>query len=214
MHDWAAGTVANARHLITNPSTHALVDSFPHRSAVVCAAGPSLSKQLPTLARFRDRLVVIAIGQSLRALREAGIEPDLVFVAESQDVAHQLTDAGDLGDLQLVLPPQAHASLFELPVGQHWIAFQNTNPFGCWLAQQLGQDVFVPSAGNRRTVRDPPRTGTRVPTDPADRAGPGLYGGSNLRPGQRLCRSDFPRDEEGSLRVHESRGQAGRAGPQ
>ncbi len=147
MQDWASTTVSNARHLVGNPSTADLAGSFHHRPAVVCAAGPSLGKQLSLLARYRDRILVIAIGQSLGSLRQAGIEPDLVIVTESQNVAHQLTEAGDLSEIDLVLPPQAHSSLFDLPVGRHWIAFQNTNPFGCWVASQLGQERFTPSAG-------------------------------------------------------------------
>ena len=147
MADWARGTIANARHLIGQPSIMGLAGALADAPAVICAAGPSLDQQLPKLAAVRERVVVIAIGQSLRSLREAGIEPDFVHVVESQDVAHQLTEAGDVGNLQLVLPPQAHASLFELPVKQHWIAFQATNPFGCWIGEQLGERDFLPSAG-------------------------------------------------------------------
>ncbi|MCP5055625.1 MAG: motility associated factor glycosyltransferase family protein [bacterium] len=147
MADWARGTIANARHLIGNPSISSLAGSLAGAPAVVCAAGPSLDQQLPKLAAVRDRVIVIAIGQSLRSLRRAGIEPDFVHVVESQDVAHQLTEAGDIGNVQLVLPPQAHPSLFSLPVQQHWVAFQSTNPFGCWIAHQLGERDFLPSSG-------------------------------------------------------------------
>lgn len=147
MANWAAWTIANARYLISQPSIGSLEGAFAGTPAVVCAAGPSLDQQLPKLKAARERVVVIAIGQSLRSLREAGIEPDIVHVVESQDVAHQLLDAGDLSDVQLVLPPQAHRSLFELPVGQHWIAFQSTNPFGCWIGHQLGEREFIRSAG-------------------------------------------------------------------
>ncbi len=147
MADWARGTIANARHLTHRPSITRLAGAFRGVPAVICAAGPSLDRQLPKLAAARDRVLVVAIGQTLRALRRAGIEPDLVHVVESQDVAHQLTEAGDVSRLHLVLPPQAHPSLFTLPVRQHWIAYQSTNPFGCWIGEQLGERDFLPSAG-------------------------------------------------------------------
>ncbi|MCP3985266.1 MAG: DUF115 domain-containing protein, partial [bacterium] len=147
MEYWAHGTIANARHLIGNPSITSLAGKFAGAPAVICAAGPSLDQQLSKLAAARERLVVIAIGQSFRSLRNAGIDPDFVHVVESQDVSSQLKKAGDVGNVHLILPPQAHPSLFALPVKQHWISFQSTNPFGCWIAHQIGEQEFLPSAG-------------------------------------------------------------------
>ncbi len=145
--DWAEATIDNARHLIQNPSVGLLSGAFADVPAVICAAGPSLTRQLPALKRHRDRVLVIAIGQSLGALRAAGIEPDLVHVVDSQDVAHQLRAAGDPERLDLVLPPQAHSSLFEVPVRRRWVAFHESNPFARWMAEQLGAPGFVPAAG-------------------------------------------------------------------
>lgn len=147
MQDWATATISNARDLIRYPSVSTLEGRFRGITAVVCAAGPSLTAQLSTLAEYRDRVLVIAIGQSLRALRAAGIEPDLVQVVEGQDVSHQLLDAGETTNLDLVVAPQAHARLFEVPVRRRWVVFDSSNPFGCWIAQQLGQRRFLPSAG-------------------------------------------------------------------
>ncbi len=147
MQDWAEATVANARHLVQTPSLEVLKGSFEAKAAVICAAGPSLSKQLPVLREHRDRVLVIAIGQSLRALRGAGIEPDLVHMVDSQDVAHQLLEAGETRSLDLVIPPQTHASVFEVPVRRRWMAFQSSNPFGCWIGAQLGHRSFLPSGG-------------------------------------------------------------------
>lgn len=145
--DWAEATIGNARHLIQNPSVGLLRDAFAGVPAVICAAGPSLTRQLPALERHRDRVLVIAIGQSLGALRAAGIEPDLVHVVDSQDVAHQLHDAGDTECLDLVLPPQAHPSLFDVPVRRRWVSFHESNPFACWMAEQLGAPGLVAAAG-------------------------------------------------------------------
>jgi hypothetical protein len=147
MDDWAEGTVRNTPWLLTTPSASALFDAFAGTPAVVCAAGPSLDKQLPTLAEARDRVLVIAIGQSLGALRAAGIEPDLVHVVESQDVAHQLERAGPLGGLPLVLAPQCHPALFRRPAARRLVVWQDTNPFGCWIAAALGEHRTVPSGG-------------------------------------------------------------------
>ncbi len=147
MLDWADGTIENAPHLLAHPSTSLLRGAFRGSAAVVCAAGPSLTRQLPTLAALRDRALVIAIGQSLGALCRAGIEPDLVHIVESQDVAHQLRGVEGSTEIDLVLPPQAHAGLFAHPVRRRWIAFQETNPFGRWVGEQIGLQSFLPTGG-------------------------------------------------------------------
>lgn len=147
MTHWVRGTVENAPRLLETPSASPLYGSLAGVPAVICAAGPSLTQQLPLLAHERERLFVIAIGQSYRALRRAGIEPDLVHVSESKDVAHQLSEAGDLSRTTLVIPPHVHPSLFDLPVETRLISHQASNPFGCWIASQLGETALVGTGG-------------------------------------------------------------------
>jgi len=137
---WAHISAENASALASTPGFSNLEGLFRGRAAVVAAAGPSLDQQLPLLAEYADRLVIIAIGQTLSALRAAGIEPDLVHVLESQDVSHQIVRAGDLTRVALVLAPSAHPALFALPVGARFAAYPSTNPLGRWIGEALGED--------------------------------------------------------------------------
>jgi hypothetical protein len=138
MERWAQAAVANLPHALRSPPVDALAGLFRGRPAVVAAAGPSLDQQLPRLRDARDRVVLIAIGQSLAALRAAEIEPDLVHVRESQDVSHQLEAAGGVADANLVLVPQVHPRLFELPVRARFVAWPETEKVGAWIARALG----------------------------------------------------------------------------
>lgn len=147
MDGWAEATIRNAPALLSTPSVSTLFGAFPDVPAVVCAAGPSLDKQLALLAGARPRVLVIAIGQSLGALRAAGVEPDLVHVVESQDVRHQIERGGPLGALPLVVAPQSHPGLFRVPAERRLVAWQDTNPFGCWMADALGERDTLPSGG-------------------------------------------------------------------
>lgn len=144
---WADITVENAPALLRTPSFTRLGGSFRNVPAVIVAAGPSLDKQLPLLRENAHRLLVIAIGQTLATLRKAGIEPDFVHVVESQNVSHQLTSAGDTGNLNLVLLPSSHPSLFELPVRSRFVAWIEANQVGCWMAGALGQKRWLYSGG-------------------------------------------------------------------
>ncbi|MCQ2613178.1 MAG: DUF115 domain-containing protein [Treponemataceae bacterium] len=52
--------------------------------ALVVAAGPSLDRILPQLSRLKEHCVLICVDTALRALVNAGIEPDFVLVVDPQ----------------------------------------------------------------------------------------------------------------------------------
>lgn len=135
---WAWIVAGNGRRIAESADFGALRGALGDKPAVIAAAGPSLDKQLPLLRAWRDRVVVIAIGQTLRALRQAGIEPDLVHVLESKDVSHQLTGAGDTRDLCLALTPDAHPALYDVPVRARFTATTGGSPMGGWIANATG----------------------------------------------------------------------------
>lgn len=144
---WAQGTADNLPHLVRSPGVARLAGAFRGMPAVICAAGPSLDRQIETLRRYRDRVLIVAIGQALSALRKAGIEPHLVHVVESQDVSHQITHAGDTRDLNLVLVPNAHPALFALPVRSRFTAYLAANQVGQWIGGALGETRWMSSGG-------------------------------------------------------------------
>lgn len=144
METWAALAVENLPHLVATPSASVLFDAFRGVPAVVAAAGPSLDRQLETLRRERHRVLLVAIGQALPALRRAGVEPDLVHVVESKDVSQQLLREGGSEALHLVVPPSVHPRLFELPVQARFVGYPQPNGLACWLAAAGGERQWLP----------------------------------------------------------------------
>lgn len=144
---WAWITAGNGRRIAESAHFGLLAGAFGGKPAVIAAAGPSLDKQLPLLRAHRDQVVVIAIGQTLKALREAGIEPDLVHVLESKDVSRQLTGAGDTRDLCLVLTPDAHPTIFDVPARATFTATTGSSPMGTWIAKATGESRFTMGGG-------------------------------------------------------------------
>ena len=144
MEAWAVLAVENAPHIVATPGLAPLAGAFAGVPAVIAAAGPSLERQLDTLARLRDRVLLIAIGQALPALRTAGIEPDLVHAIESKDVSHQLVRGGPSDGLALVVLPSVHPCLFEVPVRARFVSTPATHELACWMARALGETCFLP----------------------------------------------------------------------
>ncbi|MEB2344424.1 MAG: DUF115 domain-containing protein [Deltaproteobacteria bacterium] len=144
METWAALAIENAPALAATPSAAVLFDAFAGVPAVVAAAGPSLDRQLETLAQARKQVLLIAIGQALPALRRAGIEPDLVHVVESKDVSGQLVDGGPAESLALVVPPSVHPRVFATPVRARFVGYPEPNGLACWLARGFGERRWLP----------------------------------------------------------------------
>ncbi|MCP5041152.1 MAG: DUF115 domain-containing protein [bacterium] len=140
---WGGVTMQNAGLIMQNPSVRELFGKFSGVPAVVVSAGPSLDKQLPLLAAFRDRVLVISIGQALGALRTAGIEPDLVHILESQNVTHQLTRVGSSENVNLVVNNDVAPSLFEAPVRSRFVATPGADKVGRWIAGVLDREGWV-----------------------------------------------------------------------
>jgi len=143
MRTWSEIAVDNVPYLLATPGLARLAGAFTGVPAVVVAAGPSLDRQLPALAREAERVLVVAIGQTYRALLRAGIRPDLVHAIESKNVSHQIAPS-DPDDLALVVHPAAHPSLFEVPARARFVASPQPYQMACWIARALGDEVFLP----------------------------------------------------------------------
>ncbi len=141
--DFAAQTVDNLGALLRTPSIRRLAGIYEGVPAVIAAAGPSLDRQLDALGSLGERALVIAIGQSLPALRRAGIRPDFTHIVESQDVSHQLKDGGAAEDVDLIAIPSAHGSLFASPVASRFVATPSPNAVARWIAGCAGEDEWV-----------------------------------------------------------------------
>lgn len=144
--EWTAQCISNAPRYLALPSTGRLQQRFAGMPAVIASAGPSLDAQLPALAEATDRVLTIAVGPSLGALRRAGIEPDLVHVLESTDVTHQLTRSGATDSLNLVLTPKAFHGLYEIPTRSTFIAYTAGERIAHWAHSTLYENDLMDAA--------------------------------------------------------------------
>ena len=85
------------RNLITNASVSLGCDhekalqcselkgSWKGKPVIVCGAGPSLEDAIPHLKRIQDKVKIICVGRSFRALRAAGVRIDYTVTVEMFD---------------------------------------------------------------------------------------------------------------------------------
>ncbi len=144
---WAWVTARNGQRIASRPQLGLLHEHFRDKPAVVVAAGPSLDKQLPLLRELQDRVVIIGIGQTARALREAGIEPHLTHILESRDVSHQLTDCGDTTDMIVAPSADADPAIFDVPSRAQFTVTGAGGALGIWIARAMGEKFFPIGGG-------------------------------------------------------------------
>lgn len=79
-------------------------DKLVNKSVILISAGPSLTKQLPTLADIHHsgKVTLCTVGTALKPLLNYGIKPDLVMVSDPQDnISKQFPDTNDTSKIPL-----------------------------------------------------------------------------------------------------------------
>jgi hypothetical protein len=142
--EFTRSSLENLPVFLQYPETTFLHDRFKGKPGVVVSAGPSLDRPgvLEALKANREHLIISSVGQALKALDNAGIQPDFVNVLEIKDVSQQLSGVSCLEDLNLVMLPQANPKIFALPTKRKMISHTGRDPLTTWLTRALGQSLF------------------------------------------------------------------------
>jgi len=85
-----------------------LSNRFKNCPAVIVSAGPSLRKNIETLKKIRDKVVVIAVQTTLKPLLAQGIKPDFVTSLDYHEISKRFYEGlEDLSEVHLVAEPKA-----------------------------------------------------------------------------------------------------------
>lgn len=138
---WVHNLLENLHRWTEHPSVFAMENLFEGVPAVVVAAGPSLDKNVQLLHEIRDRVLILCVNTSLKAVLEAGIRPHLVLSLESLNVSTHF-DGVDLSEHTVVLDQTCHPSLFELDAPR-FFTFLDTSPAHVAFAARTMKDDRV-----------------------------------------------------------------------
>tara|TARA_R110000868_G_scaffold119469_2_gene316788 strand:- start:67778 stop:71431 length:3654 start_codon:yes stop_codon:yes gene_type:complete len=113
----------NLKHYTTSAGVESLRDSCAGRTAVLVAAGPSLSRNLHLLEdpSVRERVVVIAVQTMLKPLLERGIKPDFVTALDHHEISKRFYEGltkEDVDGVRLVVEPKANAAILDAFPGE------------------------------------------------------------------------------------------------
>ena len=83
---WLRNQVHNTEALLSASRVASLYGAGRGTAALMVAAGPSLSAQMPLIQKMQDRVVIVAVDTAVKALLAHGIQSDVVVVVDPQKV--------------------------------------------------------------------------------------------------------------------------------
>ncbi|MGE3512664.1 MAG: motility associated factor glycosyltransferase family protein [Vicinamibacterales bacterium] len=130
-------TLRNVRAIAASADVGRLTDRFSNVPAILVAAGPSLDRNLPDIAAWRDRAMVVAVDTAARPLLGAGVVPDLVVAVDpSESNARHLVDLPDCTGTALVTEGSVDPAALQTFAGRQFVFRVGDHHPWPWLMEQ------------------------------------------------------------------------------
>ncbi|MBQ2870676.1 motility associated factor glycosyltransferase family protein [bacterium] len=114
----------------------ALKNVLKNIPAVIAAAGPSLSDNIETIKKYRNKFALFGVSSSLATLNKSGIIPDFVSLIERFDATNLVKDFG-IEKTNLIAEPYVNKAVLGLPFKNKFISSSIENP-----ANRIYENLF------------------------------------------------------------------------
>ena len=131
--------IQNIPNLIKEPPLSSIKDFYKGQTAVVVSAGPTLDRNIETIKKYRDNIVLIVVGTAMKTLAKHGITPDFLCIIETYDSSKQI-EGLDLSEVNFITEPFSNINLRKfkfkhiyshisdnMPVNSFWSNIINEN---------------------------------------------------------------------------------------
>jgi len=108
--DLTLKTINNIPKLIHETPIAEFKDLYKGKTAVVVSAGPTLDRNIETIKKYRDNIILITVGTAMKALYAHNIIPDFLCIIEANDCSRQIAGL-DLKDVNFITEPYANPNL-------------------------------------------------------------------------------------------------------
>ena len=148
---WVNNLLLNLSARTQDPSFFALEGALEGVPAVIVSAGPSLDSNVDLLKGLEDRVLIVCVNTSLKAVLAAGVRPHIVICLESLDVStHFQGLERELAQTALVLEQTSHPKLYDIEAGCRFTFFGGSQRQLDFSAKALKLDTVrgLPSGGS------------------------------------------------------------------
>lgn len=87
---WFENLIKSIPYFIKSIPSDLYNNQFKNKPAIIVSAGPSLTKNINLLTEYSDNALIVTGGRTLQSLINKLIKPDLLVIADSNDVSYTL----------------------------------------------------------------------------------------------------------------------------
>lgn len=133
-------TISNIDKISSCALVSSIKDIYKGKTALIASAGPSLTQNIETIKKYREKFILFAVGPSLRLLDKNGIKPDFLCMVEAADTSAQI-EGIDTGDVNLIFEPFSNSYLWNLKTKNKFLFFSENNFLNDWLGNVLNINI-------------------------------------------------------------------------
>ena len=127
-----------------------MIGQFEGSPMLIVSPGPSLDKNIDQIKYFKGRALIVAPAQSALALTAAGVIPDIVVVADPNEMQYLLEGVPMDQVTALVLGVTCHPALYKQYAGK-LITFNANLGLDAWISDIFKDTTSLPAGGSVST---------------------------------------------------------------
>lgn len=140
--------VRNAPHVELSFYFNQLQKAFANVPAIICGAGPSLTKAFAALKTLENRALIFACGSAIAALSEAGIQPHFCVAVDPNEEEFLRLKNGFFFETPFLYSTRVHPSVFSTLSGPFgYLRSQFGDVSQLWLEEEM--ELKGPLIGSR-----------------------------------------------------------------
>jgi len=127
-----------------------MIGQFQGSPMLIVSPGPSLDKNIDQIKDFKGRALIVAPAQSALALATAGVIPDIIVVADPNEMQYLLDGVPMDQVTALVLGVTCHPALYKQYAGKI-ITFNANLGLDAWISDIFKDTTTLPAGGSVST---------------------------------------------------------------
>ena len=132
--------IQNIPNLIKEPPLSSIKDFYKGQTAVVVSAGPTLDRNIETIKKYRDNIVLIVVGTAMKTLAKHGITPDFLCIIETYDSSKQI-EGLDLSEVNFVTEPFSNINLRKFKFKQIYSHISDNMPVNSFWSNIINENT-------------------------------------------------------------------------
>ncbi len=132
-------TIENIPKLIHEIPIGEFKNYFEGKTAVVVSAGPTLDRNIETIKKYRDNIILIVVGTAMKAIAHHNITPDFLCIIEANDCSRQIKGLEEkLKDVNFITEPFSNPNLRKFQYKNTYSHISNNFPVNTFWCDTAG----------------------------------------------------------------------------